>query len=72
MAVDSDEPVIGNSEVSSMPSKPERGGDPPEWELRFFEQLYRVERQARDKKPDAGETNADSVRRFDSNTAYPS
>lgn len=43
-----------------------------EWELRFFEQLYRMKRQARDKKPDAGETKADSARRFDSNTAYPS
>ncbi|MHC2279220.1 hypothetical protein ACVME8_005863 [Bradyrhizobium diazoefficiens] len=31
-----------------------KGGGPPEQALRFFEQLYRVERQARDEKPDRG------------------
>jgi hypothetical protein len=33
-----------------------KGGGPPEQTLRSFEQLYRVERQARDAKPDRGET----------------
>lgn len=42
-----------------------------EWELRFFEQLYRMKRQARDKKPDAGETKADSVRRFRQQHSIP-
>ncbi|MDW9686692.1 IS66 family transposase [Sinorhizobium meliloti] len=48
-----------------------KGGGPPEQALRFFEQLYRVERQARDKKPDAGETKADSVRRFRQQHSIP-
>ncbi|APG93366.1 hypothetical protein [Sinorhizobium americanum] len=47
-------------------------GAPPEQALRFFEQLYRVERQAGDKKQEHGETQADSIRGFPSNTAYPS
>jgi transposase len=48
-----------------------KGGGPPEQALRFFEQLYRVERQARDKKHDAGETKADSVRRFRQQHSIP-
>jgi transposase len=40
------------------------GGGPPEQALRFFEQLYRIEKQARDKTPDAGETKAACIRRF--------
>ena len=40
------------------------GGGPPEQALRFFEQLYRIERQARNEKPGANETQADCVRRF--------
>lgn len=48
-----------------------KGGGPPEQALRFFEQLYRVERQARDKKPDTGETKADSVRRFRQQHSIP-
>lgn len=41
-----------------------KAGGPPEQALRFFEQLYRVERQARDETPDKDETQADCVRRF--------
>ncbi|MDK1390163.1 IS66 family transposase [Sinorhizobium sp. 8-89] len=40
-----------------------KGGGPPEQALRFFEQLYRIERQARDRKPEDGETQADCIRR---------
>jgi transposase len=49
-----------------------KGGGPPEQALRFFEQLYRVERQARDEKPDRGETPDQCIRRSASNTASPS
>ncbi|OWV64896.1 hypothetical protein ATY75_32175 [Rhizobium sp. N122] len=40
-------------------SQPERAG----WTaaLRFFEPLYRIEKPARDKPPDAGETKADGA-----------
>ena len=47
------------------------GGGPPEQALRFFEQLYRVERQARDKKPDDGETQAHCIRRFRQQHSVP-
>lgn len=40
-----------------------KGGGPPEQALRFFEQLYRVERQARDGIPEKGETQAECIRR---------
>jgi hypothetical protein len=48
-----------------------KGGGPPEQALRFFEQLYRVERQARDNKPDAGETQADCIRRLRQQHSVP-
>lgn len=48
-----------------------KGGGPPEQALRFFEQLYRIERQARDKKPDTGETKADSIHRFRQQHSIP-
>jgi transposase len=48
-----------------------KGGGPPEQALRFFEQLYRVERQARDKKPDAGETRDHCIRRFRQQHSLP-
>jgi transposase len=35
-----------------------KGGGPPEQALKFFEQLYRIERQAKDEKPNDGETQA--------------
>ncbi len=39
--------------------------------LRFFEQLYRIEKQARDRKHDAGETQADCIRRFRQQHSLP-
>lgn len=47
------------------------GGGPPEQALRFFEQLYRIERQARDKTPDPRETKADCIRRFRQQHSLP-
>jgi transposase len=47
------------------------GGGPPEQALRFFEQLYRIERQARDRKPDTGETQADCIHRFRQQHSLP-
>lgn len=41
-----------------------KGGGPPEQALKFFEQLYRIERQARDEKPESGETREHCIRRF--------
>lgn len=48
-----------------------KGGGPPEQALRFFEQLYRVERQVRNEKPDKGETQADCIRRFRQQHSIP-
>jgi transposase len=48
-----------------------KGGGPPEQSLRFFEQLYRVEWQARDEKPEKGETQADCIRRFRQQHSIP-
>jgi hypothetical protein len=48
-----------------------KGGGPPEQALRFFEQLYRIERQARDKMPEANETQADCIRRFRQQHSLP-
>jgi transposase len=48
-----------------------KGGGPPEQALRFFEQLYRVERQARNQQPDKGETQADCIRRFRQQHSVP-
>ncbi|MBX5212595.1 IS66 family transposase [Rhizobium sp. NZLR11] len=47
------------------------GGGPPEQALRFFEQLYRIEKQARGKTPDAGETKADCIRGFRQQHSLP-
>ncbi|MBB4277732.1 hypothetical protein GGE12_005541 [Rhizobium mongolense] len=47
------------------------GGGPPEQAFRFFEQLYRVEGQARNEKPDKGETQADCIRRFRQQHSVP-
>ncbi|MET4608832.1 transposase [Bradyrhizobium sp. JR4.1] len=47
------------------------GGGPPEQALRFFEQIYRVERQARDEKPDRGETPDQCIRRFRQQHSIP-
>lgn len=48
-----------------------KGGGPPEQALRFFEQLYRIERQARDETPDKGETQADCIHRFRQKHSMP-
>jgi hypothetical protein len=48
-----------------------KGGGPPEQALRFFEQLYRVERQAQDKKPDKGEMLDQCIRRFRQQHSIP-
>jgi hypothetical protein len=48
-----------------------KGGGPPEQALRFFDQLYRVERQARDEKLENGETQADCIRRFRQQHSIP-
>ncbi|CAK7262164.1 protein of unknown function (plasmid) [Shinella sp. WSC3-e] len=48
-----------------------KGGGPPEQALKFFEQLYRVESQARKEKPDKGETQADCIRRFRQKHSVP-
>jgi len=40
------------------------GGGPPEQALKFFEQLYRIERQAKDECPQEGETRDACIRRF--------
>lgn len=44
---------------------------PPAQALRFFDQLYRIERQVRDEKPDDGETQADYMRRFRQQHSVP-
>jgi len=61
-------PIHGGA--SSRLSKP-GGGGPPEQALRFFEQLYRIEKQARDQTPDAGETQVDCIRRFRQQHSLP-
>src|SRR4051812_42328377 len=48
-----------------------KGGGPPEQALRFFEHLYRVERQARDEKPDRGETPGQCIRRLRQQHSIP-
>ena len=49
--------------VDALKARKKPGG-PPAQALTFFDQLYRIERQARDEKPDDGETQADYMRRF--------
>ena len=49
----------------------EKGGGPPAQALKFFDQLYRIERQMRDEKPDDGETQADYMRRFRQKHSVP-
>lgn len=48
-----------------------KGGGPPEQALRFFEQLYRIERQARNEIPDDGETRGHCIRRFRQQHSVP-
>ncbi|EPE93945.1 hypothetical protein RGCCGE502_34206 (plasmid) [Rhizobium grahamii CCGE 502] len=47
------------------------GGGPPEQALRFFEQLYRIDRQAREIKPEVGETQADRIHRLRQQHSLP-
>ncbi len=49
--------------VDALKARKKPGG-PPEQALKFFDQLYRIERQARDEIPDDGETRDDCIRRF--------
>jgi hypothetical protein len=44
---------------------------PPAQALKFFDQLYRIERQVRDEKPDDGETQADCIRRLRQKHSVP-
>jgi transposase len=46
-------------------------GGPPAQALKFFDQLYRIERQARDEMPVEGETQADTIRRFRQQHSVP-
>lgn len=46
-------------------------GGPPAQALKFFDQLYRIERQARDEIPVEGETKADTMRRFRQKHSVP-
>jgi transposase len=48
-----------------------KGGGPPEQALKFFEQLYRIESQARNEKPDKGETRDHCIRRFRQQHSVP-
>lgn len=48
-----------------------KGGGPPEQALKFFEQLYRIESQARNEKPDKGETPDQCIRRFRQQHSVP-
>ena len=49
--------------VNALKTRNKPGG-PPQQALKFYEQLYRVERQARNEKPDKGETRDHCIRRF--------
>lgn len=48
-----------------------KGGGPPEQALKFFEQLYRIESQARGETAQAGETQADCICRFRQQHSVP-
>ncbi|WP_204934613.1 IS66 family transposase, partial [Roseibium sediminis] len=56
--------------VNALKTRNKPGG-PPEQALKFFEQLYRIERQAKEEKPDKGETRADCIRRFRQQHSVP-
>jgi transposase len=48
-----------------------KGGGPPEQALKFFEQLYRIESQARNEKLGKGETRDHCIRRFRQQHSVP-
>lgn len=56
--------------VNALKTRNKPGG-PPAQALKFFEQLYRIERQAKEEKPDKGETQADCIRRFRQQHSVP-
>lgn len=56
--------------VNALKAGPKPGG-PPEQALKFFEQLYTVEKQARNEKPNKSETQADCIRRFRQQHSIP-
>ena len=56
--------------VNALKARPKPGGW-PEQALKFFEQLYRIERQARDEIPDGGETRDDCIRRLRQQHSVP-
>ncbi|WP_369333068.1 IS66 family transposase [Mesorhizobium carmichaelinearum] len=63
-------PIPGGRFVDALKAR-KKGGGPPEQALRFFEQLYRVERQARDGILEKGETQAECIRRFRQQHSVP-
>lgn len=56
--------------VDALKARKKPGG-PPAQALKFFDQLYRIERQVRDEKPDDGETRANYRRRFRQQHSIP-
>lgn len=56
--------------VNALKARKKQGG-PPAQALSFFDQLYRIERQARDEIPDEGETQASHIRRFRQKHSVP-
>ncbi|AYG70485.1 MULTISPECIES: IS66 family transposase [Rhizobium] len=56
--------------VNALKTRNKPGG-PPEQALKFFEQLYRIEKQARDEIPDDGETRDHCIRRFRQEHSVP-
>jgi len=56
--------------VNALKTRNKPGG-PPEQALKFFEQLYRVETQARNEIPDDGETRDHCIRRFRQQHSVP-
>lgn len=56
--------------VNAFKAGKKQSGTPAE-ALKFFEQLYRIERQVRDEKPDDRETQADCIRRLRQKHSVP-
>jgi transposase len=56
--------------VDALKARKKPGG-PPAQGLKFFDQLYRIERQVRDEEPDDSETQADDRRRFRQKHSVP-
>lgn len=56
--------------VDALKARKKPGG-PPAQALKFLDQLYRIERQVRNEKPDDGETQADYMRRVRQQHSIP-